>query len=374
MAAYLKATDREEVAALADGIKDYLRPDKEIYADPQKYYDQVIEINLNELEPHVNGPFTPDMGWPIRKFEEAVKANNWAERLEVALIGSCTNSSYEDISRSASLAQQAIDKNLKTKAEFTITPGSELVRYTIEKDGFLKTFDQIGGIVLANACGPCIGQWARHIDDPNRKNSIITSFNRNFAKRNDGLASTHAFVASPEIVTAFAIAGTLTFNPLKDTLKNEKGEDVMLDEPTGVELPPKGFSVEDAGYQAPAKDGKSIQVAVKADSQRLQLLAPFTPWEGVDLKGLKLLSKAKGQGMRDLTYAGKEDYDKVQEDDSIDITGLGSFAPGKPLTMVLNHKDGSKDEVTLNHTYNEPQIEWFKAGGALNVIRAEFAK
>jgi aconitate hydratase len=485
MASYLKATGREEVAALADGIKDYLRPDKEVYSDPAKYYDQVIEINLNELEPHVNGPFTPDLAWPISKFAEAVRANNWPERLEVALIGSCTNSSYEDISRSASLAQQAIDKNLKTKAEFTITPGSEQVRFTIEKDGFLKTFDKIGGVVLANACGPCIGQWARHIDDPNRKNSIITSFNRNFAKRNDGLASTHAFVASPEIVTAFAIAGDLTFNPLTDKLKNEKGEDVMLDEPTGVELPPKGFSVDDAGYQAPAKDGKGLQVVVKADSQRLELLAPFAAWEGTDLKGLKLLIKAKGkcttdhismagpwlkfrghldnisnnmligavnffnektdsvkneltgeygpvpataraykadgigsvvvgdenygegssrehaameprhlgvraivvrsfarihetnlkkQGMLALTFANKEDYDKVQEDDSIDIVGLTSFAPGKPLTMVLNHKDGSKDQVTLNHTYNEPQIEWFKAGGALNVIRSEVAK
>jgi aconitate hydratase len=485
MAAYLKATGREEVAALADGIKDYLRPDKEIYADPKKYYDQVIEIDLNELEPHVNGPFTPDLAWPISKFAEAVKANNWPERLEVALIGSCTNSSYEDISRSASLAQQAIDKNLKTKAEFTITPGSEQVRFTIEKDGFLKTFDKIGGVVLANACGPCIGQWARHIDDPNRKNSIITSFNRNFAKRNDGLASTHAFVASPEIVTAFAIAGDLTFNPLKDKLKNEKGEEVMLDEPTGVELPPKGFSVDDAGYQAPAKDGKGIQVAVKSDSSRLQLLEPFAAWEGTDLKGLKLLIKAKGkcttdhismagpwlkfrghldnisnnmligavnffndktdsvknelngeygavpataraykaagigsvvvgdenygegssrehaameprhlgvraivvrsfarihetnlkkQGMLALTFVNKEDYEKVQEDDSIDIVGLGSFTPGKPLNMVLNHKDGTKDEISLNHTYNEPQIAWFKAGGALNVIRAEVAK
>jgi aconitate hydratase len=485
MAAYLKATGREEVAALADGIKDYLRPDKEVYADPKKYYDQVIELNLNELEPHVNGPFTPDLAWPISKFAEAVKANNWPERLEVALIGSCTNSSYEDISRSASLAQQAIDKNLKTKAEFTITPGSEQVRFTIEKDGFLKTFDKIGGVVLANACGPCIGQWARHIDDPNRKNSIITSFNRNFAKRNDGLASTHAFVASPEIVTAFAIAGDLTFNPLKDKLKNEKGEDVMLDEPTGVELPPKGFSVDDAGYQAPAKDGKGIQVAVKPDSSRLQLLAPFAAWEGTDLKGLKLLIKAKGkcttdhismagpwlkfrghldnisnnmligavnffnektdsvkneltgeygpvpataraykaagigsvvvgdenygegssrehaameprhlgvraivvrsfarihetnlkkQGMLALTFVNKEDYEKVQEDDNIDIVGLNSFTPGKPLTMVLNHNNGSKDEISLNHTYNEPQIGWFKAGGALNVIRAEVAK
>jgi aconitate hydratase len=405
--------------------------------------------------------------------------------LEVALIGSCTNSSYEDISRSASLAQQAIDKKLKTKAEFTITPGSEQVRFTIEKDGFLKTFDQIGGIVLANACGPCIGQWARHIDDPNRKNSIITSFNRNFAKRNDGLASTHAFVASPEIVTAFAIAGNLTFNPLKDKLKNENGEEVMLDEPTGVELPPKGFSVDDAGFQAPAKDGKGIQVVVKADSQRLQLLAPFAAWEGTDLKGLKLLIKAKGkcttdhismagpwlkfrghldnisnnmligavnffndktdsvknsltgqygpvpatarvykahslgsvvvgdenygegssrehaameprhlgvraivvrsfarihetnlkkQGMLALTFANKEDYDKIQEDDILDIIGLAGFAPGKPLTMVLNHKDGTSEQIILNHTYNEPQIEWFKAGGALNVIRSEFAK
>ncbi|MDR3711491.1 MAG: aconitate hydratase [Puia sp.] len=484
MSAYLKATGREEVAVLADGIRDYLRPDKEIYEDPKKYYDQVLELDLSTLEPYVNGPFTPDLAWPISKFAEAVKTNNWPERLEVALIGSCTNSSYEDISRSASLAQQAIDKNLKTKAEFTITPGSEQVRFTIEKDGFLKTFDQIGGVVLANACGPCIGQWARHIDDPNRKNSIITSFNRNFAKRNDGLASTHAFVASPEIVTAFAIAGSLTFNPLKDKLKNEKGQEVMLDEPTGVELPPKGFSVDDAGYQAPAKDGKSVQVVVKEDSQRLQLLEPFAAWEGTDLKGLKLLIKAKGkcttdhismagpwlkfrghldnisnnmligavnyfnektdsvkneltgqygpvpataraykaagigsvvvgdenygegssrehaameprhlgvraiivrsfarihetnlkkQGMLALTFANKEDYDKVQEDDSIDITGLAQFAPGKPITVVLNHKDGSKDSITLNHTYNEPQIAWFKAGGALNVIRSEFA-
>jgi len=485
MAAYLSATGREEVAYAATQIKEHLRPDEEIYTDPAKYYDQVIEINLDELEPYVNGPFTPDLAWPISKFAEAVKANNWPEKLEVALIGSCTNSSYEDISRSASLAKQAIDKKLKAKAEFTITPGSEVVRFTIEKDGFLDTFYKIGGVVLANACGPCIGQWARHIDDPNRKNSIITSFNRNFAKRNDGLAATHAFVASPEIVTAFAIAGDLTFNPLKDKLKNEEGKEVMLDEPTGVELPPKGFSVEDAGYQGPAADGTGIIVKVAGDSQRLQLLEPFAAWEGTDLKGLKLLIKAKGkcttdhismagpwlkfrghldnisnnmligavnfyneetdkvknqltgeygkvpdtqraykakgigavvvgdenygegssrehaameprhlgvraivvrsfarihetnlkkQGMLALTFANKEDYDKVQEDDSIDFVGLGSFAPGKPLTMVLNHKDGSKDEVTLNHTYNKQQIEWFKAGGALNVIRSQFAK
>jgi aconitate hydratase len=485
MAAYLSATGREEVAYQATQIKECLRPDEEVYEAPDKYYDQVIEINLDELEPYVNGPFTPDLAWPISKFAEAVKANEWPQKLEVALIGSCTNSSYEDISRSASLAKQAIDKKLKARAEFTITPGSEVVRYTIEKDGFLDTFYKIGGVVLANACGPCIGQWARHIDDPKRKNSIITSFNRNFAKRNDGLASTHAFVASPEIVTAFAIAGDLTFNPLKDKLKNEEGKEVMLDEPTGMELPPKGFSVEDAGYQAPAADGSGVQVKVAADSQRLQLLAPFAAWEGTDLKGLKLLIKAKGkcttdhismagpwlkfrghldnisnnmligavnffndetdkvknqlsgeygavpatardykakgigsvvvgdenygegssrehaameprhlgvraivvrsfarihetnlkkQGMLALTFANKEDYDKVQEDDSIDIIGLGSFVPGKPLTMVLNHKDGSKDEITLNHTYNKQQIEWFKSGGALNVIRAQFAK
>ncbi len=485
MAAYLKATEREEVAALANGIKEHLRPDPEVYANPEKYYDQLIEINLDELEPYVNGPFTPDLAWPIGKFADAVKANQWPEKLEVALIGSCTNSSYEDISRSASLAQQAIDKKLKTKAEFTITPGSEMVRYTIEKDGFLKTFDKIGGVVLANACGPCIGQWARHIDDPNRKNAIITSFNRNFAKRNDGLASTHAFVASPEIVTAFAIAGDLTFNPLKDKLKNENGEEVMLDEPTGVELPPKGFSVDDPGYEAPAKDGSNVEVIVKSDSQRLQLLAPFAAWEGTDLKGLKLLIKAKGkcttdhismagpwlkfrghldnisnnmligainfynektdavknqltgqygpvpataraykaagigtivvgdenygegssrehaameprhlgvraivvrsfarihetnlkkQGMLALTFANKEDYDKIQEDDSIDITGLTGFTPGKPLTLILHHANGTTDNIRVNHTYNQQQIQWFKEGGALNVIRKQFAK
>ncbi|HLX90323.1 MAG TPA: aconitate hydratase [Puia sp.] len=485
MSAYLKATGREEVSALADGVREHLRPDPEVYQAPEKYYDQVIEIDLSNLEPHVNGPFTPDLAWPISKFAEAVRANNWPEKLEVALIGSCTNSSYEDISRSASLAKQAINKKLKARSEFTITPGSEQVRYTIERDGFLKTFDQIGGVVLANACGPCIGQWARHIDDPNRKNSILTSFNRNFAKRNDGLASTHAFVASPEIVTALALAGSLTFNPLKDKLKNDEGQEVMLDEPTGVELPPHGFSVDDAGYQAPAKDGSHVKVIVKPDSQRLQLLEAFRPWEGTDLKGLRLLIKAKGkcttdhismagpwlkfrghldnisnnmligainffndktdlvkneldgqyasvpqvqraykaggvgtivvgdenygegssrehaameprhlgvraivvrsfarihetnlkkQGMLALTFADKDDYDKVQEDDVIDIIGLTNFAEGSPLVLVLNHKDGSKDTVKANHTYNAQQIEWFRAGGALNVIRKQFAK
>ena len=485
MSAYLKATEREEVAKLADKIRDCLRPDPEVYADPASFYDQVIEINLDELEPHVNGPFTPDLAWPISKFAEAVKNNKWPEKLEVALIGSCTNSSYEDISRSASVAKQAIEKNLETLAEFTITPGSELVRFTIEKDGFLNTFEKIGGVVLANACGPCIGQWARHIDDPNRKNSIITSFNRNFARRNDGLASTHAFVASPEIVTAFAIAGDLTFNPLKDKIKNKNGEYVKLDEPSGFELPPKGFSVDDPGYMPPAEDGSKLKVIVKPDSQRLQLLEPFKPWEGVDLKGLRLLIKAKGkcttdhismagpwlkfrghldnisnnmligavnyfnektdsvknqltgeygpvpatartykaagigsivvgdenygegssrehaameprhlgvrailvrsfarihetnlkkQGMLALTFANKADYDKILEDDVIDIEGLTHFTPGQPLTLVLHHLQSEPEEILANHTYNESQIEWFKAGGALNVIRAEFAR
>jgi aconitate hydratase len=484
MASYLTATGRDEVAALADGIREHLRPDDDVYKNPEQYYDQLIEINLSELEPHVNGPFTPDLAWPISRFAEAVKTNNWPEKLEVALIGSCTNSSYEDITRSASVARQAVAKNLKTRSEFTVTPGSELVRFTVEKDGLLKAFDDIGGVVLANACGPCIGQWARHIDDPNRKNSIITSFNRNFAKRNDGLAATHAFVASPEIVTAFAIAGSLTFNPLKDKLKTEDGKEVMLDEPTGVELPPTGFAVEDAGYQAPAVDGSGVEVVVKPDSNRLQLLEAFSAWEGTDLHGLRLLIKAKGkcttdhismagpwlkfrghldnisnnmligavnffndktdsvknlltgeygpvpatqraykaagigtvvvgdenygegssrehaameprhlgvraiivrsfarihetnlkkQGMLALTFDNKEDYDKVQEEDEIDITGLNTFAPGRQLTMVLNHKDGSVDYVVLNHTYNKQQIEWFKAGGALNVIRKQFA-
>lgn len=485
MSAYLKATGREEVAALADGIKDHLRPDPEVYADPAKYYDQLLELDLSTLEPYVNGPFTPDLATPISKMAAAVKENGWPAKLEVALIGSCTNSSYEDISRSASIVEDAMSQGLKANSEFTITPGSEQVRFTIERDGFINTFEKVGGVVLANACGPCIGQWARHMDDPNRKNTIITSFNRNFAKRNDGNASTHAFVASPEIVTAMAIAGTIAFNPLTDKLKNNRGEEVLLKEPTGFELPPKGFAVEDAGYQAPAKDGSGIQVKVAPDSKRLQLLEPFKAWEGTDLRGLKLLIKTKGkcttdhismagpwlkfrghldnisnnmligainfynektdtvknqltgeygpvpatarvyksagvgsivvgdenygegssrehaameprhlgvrailvrsfarihetnlkkQGMLALTFANKEDYDKVQEDDNIDILGLTSFTPGIPLTVVLNHNDGSYDSITVNHTYNEQQIEWFKAGGALNVIRSQFVK
>ncbi len=483
MSAYLRATEREEIAALADGIRQHLRPDEDVYNDPEKHYDDVLYLDLNKLEPYLNGPFTPDLATPISQMKEVLQKQEWPSKLEVALIGSCTNSSYEDMSRSASIVKDALSKGLKAVSEFTITPGSEQVRYTIERDGFIKEFEDVGGVVLANACGPCIGQWARHIDDPNRKNTILTSYNRNFAKRNDGLASTHAFVASPEIVTALAMAGTIAFNPLTDTLRNDKGEDVKLSEPSGFELPPHGFDVDDPGYQEPAKDGSEVQVVVKADSQRLQLLAPFLEWEGTDLTGLKLLIKAKGkcttdhismagpwlkfrghldnisnnmligainffnnetdlvksqisgeygpvpatqrqykllgvgtvvvgdenygegssrehaameprhlgvraiivksfarihetnlkkQGMLGLTFADKTDYDKVQEDDTIDIIGLTEFVPGKSLTMVLHHRDGSVDDVTLNHTYNSQQIEWFKAGGALNVIRKQF--
>jgi aconitate hydratase len=480
MANYLKATSRADIAEAADAVKEHLRSDDEVYADPASYYDQLIEIDLSELEPHINGPFTPDLAWPLSNFAKAVKENNWPAKLEVGLIGSCTNSSYEDMTRSASVAAQATAKHLKTKAEFTVTPGSELVRFTAERDGLLDTFEEIGGVVLANACGPCIGQWARHMDDPTRKNSIITSFNRNFAKRNDGNASTHAFVASPEIVTALAIAGDLTFNPMTDTLTNEDGEQVKLDEPAGIEQPVKGYAVDDAGYQAPAEDGSGVQVIVSPTSDRLQLLAPFAAWEGTDIKGLKLLIKAKGkcttdhismagpwlkyrghldnisnnmligavnfynektntvknqltgeygevpavqraykaagigsivvgdenygegssrehaameprflgvrailvrsfarihetnlkkQGMLALTFANPADYDKIQEDDTIDIDGLTTFAPGVPLTVVLHHADGSTDEFPVNHTYNQGQIEWFKAGAALNIIR-----
>jgi aconitate hydratase len=485
MSAYLKATSRAEVAALADEVMEHLRPDADVYSNPAAYYDEVLELNLSELEPYVNGPFTPDLATPISEMKAAIEANGWPAKLEVALIGSCTNSSYEDISRSASIVKDAVSQGLTANSEFTITPGSELVRFTIERDGFIKEFENVGGVVLANACGPCIGQWARHIDDPNRKNTIITSFNRNFAKRNDGLASTHAFVASPEIVTAMAIAGSIAFNPLTDTLTNAAGKNVTLKEPTGFELPPKGFDVEDAGYQEPAANGSHLQVLVDADSKRLQLLEPFAGWEGTDIKGLKLLIKAKGkcttdhismagpwlkfrghldnisnnmligavnffnektdnvknqltgeygtvpgtqraykaagigsvvvgdenygegssrehaameprhlgvrailvrsfarihetnlkkQGMLALTFANKADYDKIQEDDNFDILGLENFTTGVPLTVVAHHNDGSSDNIVVNHTYNEQQIEWFKAGGALNVIRSESQK
>ena len=485
MKVYLEGTGRAEVASEAEKVKQHLRSDREVYVNPEKYYDQVIEINLSELEPHINGPFTPDLAWPLSQFAKAVKENGWPEELSVGLIGSCTNSSYEDISRAASLVKQALAKNLKMVSEYTITPGSEQVRYTVERDGFLDTFELIGGVVLANACGPCIGQWDRHGADKQEKNSIITSFNRNFSKRADGNPNTHAFVASPEIVTALAIAGKLTFNPQTDFLTNEKGEQVKLDEPSGLEFPPNGFEVKDAGYQAPAEDGSQVSVKVSPTSDRLQLLDPFAPWEGTDLKGLKLLIKAKGkcttdhismagpwlkyrghldnisnnlligatnyfnlktdsvkneltgeyggvpkvqraykaagigtivvgdenygegssrehaameprflgvrailvksfarihetnlkkQGMLALTFANPADYEKIQEDDSIDITGLTHFATGVPLTIVLHHHDGTIDEIQANHTYNDAQIEWFKAGAALNIIRKTVGK
>jgi aconitate hydratase len=485
MARYLQSTGRAEVAALADGIREHLTGDSEVYANPEKYFDQVIEIDLDTLEPYLNGPFTPDLATPISKMKELAEKNGWPTKIEVGLIGSCTNSSYEDISRAASLARQVAGKGLKAKSEYTVTPGSELVRYTIERDGFIETFESIGGKVFSNACGPCIGQWARPGAEKGEKNTIVHSFNRNFAKRADGNPNTYAFVGSPELVTALAIAGDLTFNPLTDYLTNEAGEKVKLDAPTGNELPPKGFDVEDAGYQAPAEDGSEVEVKVSATSDRLQLLEPFTAWEGTDLLGLKLLIKAKGkcttdhismagpwlkyrghldnisnnmligavnfandktdnvknqltgeyghvpavqraykaagvgsivvgdqnygegssrehaameprflgvravlvksfarihetnlkkQGMLGLTFANEADYDKIQENDTIDIKGLATFAPNTPLTIVLNHADGTSEQILANHTYNEQQVEWFKAGGALNIIRANVAK
>ncbi len=482
MERYLRATGRAAVADLANGVKEHLTADPEVYASPEKYFDQVIEINLNELEPYINGPFTPDRATPISQMAEVAKENGWPTKIEVGLIGSCTNSSYEDISRSASLAQQAVDKKLKSKAEFTITPGSELVRFTIERDGFIDTFNQIGASVFANACGPCIGQWSRPGAEKGEKNTIIHSFNRNFSKRADGNPNTYAFVASPEIVTAMAIAGDLTFNPLTDYLSNEDGEMVKLDIPSGHELPAKGFDVEDAGYQAPAENGSSVVVKVALDSSRLQLLQPFPAWNGENITGAKLLIKAKGkcttdhismagpwlrfrghldnisnnmligavnafneqakkvknqltgeygevptvqraykaaglativvgdqnygegssrehaameprhlgvkavivksfarihetnlkkQGMLGLTFANEADYDKIQEDDTFNFIDLNEFAPGKQLTLQIVHADQTQDTIKLNHTYNQQQIEWFKAGSALDLIRKQ---
>lgn len=482
MGDYLRGTGRAEVADLADGIAEHLTGDAEVYANPELYFDQVIEIDLSTLEPHINGPFTPDRATPLSEFAKAVKENGWPEKLEVGLIGSCTNSSYEDLTRSASIAQQAIDKNLKAKAEFTVTPGSEQVRYTAERDGLLAKFDAIGGVVLANACGPCIGQWARHTDDPTRKNSIITSFNRNFAKRNDGNPNTHSFVASPEIVTALAIAGDMTFNPMTDTLLNEQGVAVKLDEPMGIEMPPAGYAVENNGYHAPAADGSGVNVVVADGSERLQLLDPFKAWDGNNIEGMKLIIKAKGkcttdhismagpwlrfrghldnisnntltgainyfneepgkvknqltgeygsvpdvqraykaagipsivvgdhnygegssrehaamqprhlgmrvvlvksfarihetnlkkQGMLALTFKVESDYDKFLEDDTINTVDLNDFQEGKSIHLRLKHADGSEDVIECDHTYNESQIAWFRAGSALNKIKAE---
>jgi len=478
---YLVETGRSEVAEMAETYKLDLSADDDIALHPEKYFDRLIEINLSELEPYVNGPYTPDAAYPVSEFVKIVRDKGYPEKLEVGLIGSCTNSSYEDLSRAASVAQQAIDKELMVNTEFIVTPGSELIRFTCERDGILDKFEKIGGVIMANACGPCIGQWQRH-NNPDVPNSIITSFNRNFAKRNDGNPKTHSFVASPEIVTAFAIAGNLTFNPLKDSLINKNGESVKLDPPTGMELPPLGFAVEDAGYISPADHSDSVSVIVSPGSERLQILDPFKPWNGKDFTSLRLLIKVKGkcttdhismagswlkfrghldnisnnmlmgavnafndkadtvknlitgeygkvsdtaryykkngiqsiviaeenygegssrehaameprhldvrviiaksfarihetnlkkQGMLALTFINKGDYDRIKEDDNFDIVGLTDFVPGKPLEVIVKHKDGTSEKIFANHTYNSFQIGWFKAGSALNIIRGK---
>lgn len=478
MSSYLRITRRADVAALAEGLADVLTADKEVLQNPEKYYDQVIEINLNELEPHLNGPFTPDKAWPISKMKEAVKKEGYPDNISVALIGSCTNSSYEDIDRSASIARLALSKGLKAKSQFTITPGSEQVRATIERDGQLKTLTDVGGLILANACGPCIGMWKRMDIKTGERNTIVTSFNRNFAKRNDGNPETLAFVASPEITTALAIAGRLSFNPLTDELVNDKGEKVKLDAPVGEELPPRGFDEGSSGFIPPAEDGSSVEVIVDPHSNRLQLLSPFNPWDGKDFLDLPVLLKAAGkcttdhismagpwlrfrghldnisnnmfigatnafnsetgkvkniftgeiksvpevardyksrgigwvvvgdenygegssrehaameprhlggraiivksfarihetnlkkQGMLPLTFADPRDYDKIKEDDKVDLL-VSSLQPENQVKMIVKHSDGSKDEIMLNHTMNASQIEWFKAGSALNLI------
>jgi aconitate hydratase len=347
MREYLAGTGRTDVAEEADLIAEHLTGDAEVYADPESYFDEVIEIDLSSLEPHINGPFSPDKAWPLSTFAKAVKEQGYPEKLEVGLIGSCTNSSYEDITRAASVARQAREKNLKAASEFTITPGSEMVRYTIERDGLIQTFEDIGGVVLANACGPCIGQWARHGADKQEKNSIITSFNRNFAKRNDGNPNTHSFVASPEIVTAMAIAGNLTFNPLTDTLKNEKGEEVRLEEPRGLEFPDRGFDVKDNGYQAPAEDSGSVEIKVDPASKRLQLLTPFAKWDGEDMLGLRLLIKAQGKCTTDhISMAGpwlrfRGHLDNIS--DNMLIGAVNAF--NEKTNSVLNQLSGEYEPV-----------------------------
>jgi aconitate hydratase len=484
MERYLRATGRDDVADAANAVKEHLTADPEVYAEPEKYFDQVIEINLDELMPHINGPFTPDLATPVDQMSEKAAKGEWPLKVEWGLIGSCTNSSYEDLSRAASIAQQAVDKKLVTKAEFGINPGSEQVRYTAERDGLLDIFERLDAKIFTNACGPCIGQWDRAGADKAEKNSIIHSFNRNFSKRADGNPNTHAFVASPEMVAAVAISGRLDFNPMTDSLINEEGEAVMLDAPQGLELPPKGFDVEDNGYLAPEADGSGIDVVVKKDSDRLQLLTPFDPWDGKNLIELKLLLKAFGkcttdhismagpwlrfrghldnisnncfigavnafngktnfvknqltgeyggvpdvqraykaagistivvgdhnygegssrehaameprhlgvkvvlvksfarihetnlkkQGMLGITFAHEKDYDLIQEDDTFNFVDLAHFAPGKPLTIEVVHADGTKDSIVANHTYNEQQIEWYKEGSALNLIKKQNA-
>jgi len=481
---YLRATGRNEVADLANNIKEHLTGDAEVYANPEKYFDQLIEINLSELEPHLNGPFTPDKAWTLSEMKQAIVENNYPTKVEVGLIGSCTNSSYEDLTRAASVAKQAAEKHLKAKANFTVTPGSEQVRYTAERDGLLDFFAQINGSVLANACGPCIGQWDREGADKKELNTIVHSFNRNFAKRADGNPNTYAFVASPEIVTALAIAGDLGFNPMTDYLVNENGEKVKLDEPQGIDLPPQGFAVEDNKFQAPVADGSKVEVLVSPTSDRLQLLEPFNAWDGKDFNNMKLLIKAKGkcttdhismagpwlkyrghldnisnnmligavnffndetnkiknqltgeydavpataryykaqgvgsvvvgdenygegssrehaameprhlgvqvvlvrsfarihetnlkkQGVLGLTFANKADYDKIRENDNIDVKVAG-IAPDKQIEIVLKHDDGTTETILANHTYNQNQIDWFTEGSALNLIKKENAK
>ena len=477
---YLRATDRSEVADMANELRDYLRSDREVYENPEKYYDELITIDLDKLEPRLNGPFTPDLMTPVSKMKEIAANNDWPTTVEWGLIGSCTNSSYEDLSRAASIAQQAVDKGLVTKASFGINPGSEQVRYTSERDGILKPFEDLNAVIFTNACGPCIGQWDREGSEKEEKNTIVHSFNRNFKKRADGNPNTYAFVTSPEMVAAIAISGRLDFNPITDTLTNKNGEQVKLDPPKGEELPDKGFDYEDNGYQAPVADGSNVQVIVKPDSERLQLLEGFKPWDGENITGAKLLIKAYGkcttdhismagpwlrfrghldnisnntltgavnafnqetnkvknqitgeygpvpdtaraykavgvpsivvgdenygegssrehaamqprhlgvvavlvrsfarihetnlkkQGMLGLTFANKEDYDKIQEDDTFNFIDLVDFAPNKQLTIELIHSDGTRDLIKTNHTYNDAQIEWFKAGSALNLIK-----
>ena len=480
MERYLRSTDRNDVADAANKVKDYLTADKEVYENPEKYFDQVIEINLSELMPHVNGPFSPDIATPISEMSEKSRKNDWPIKVEWGLIGSCTNSSYEDLSRAASIAQQAIDKKLETKAEFGINPGSEQVRYTAERDGFLDIFENLNAKIFTNACGPCIGQWARQGADLKEKNTIVHSFNRNFAKRADGNPNTHAFVASPEMVAAIAISGRLDFNPITDSLINSEGNEVKLDEPTGWELPPKGFEVEDAGYLEPVEDGSNINVVVDEKSERLQLLEPFKPWDGLNITNARLLIKALGkcttdhismagpwlrfrghldnisnncligainafnnktnfvknhisgeyegvpdtqreykkngidtvvvgdhnygegssrehaameprhlgvkvvlvksfarihetnlkkQGMLGITFSNENDYDLIKEDDLFNFIDLDSFSPGKQISIEIVHADGTKDLIMADHTYNAQQIEWYKEGSALNLIK-----
>ncbi|MET1169936.1 MAG: aconitate hydratase [Flavobacteriales bacterium] len=485
MRRYLAATGRQDVVDAADAVAEHLTGDAEVYANPEQYFDQVIEINLDELTPHLNGPFTPDLATPVAEMKEKAAANNWPTDIEWALIGSCTNSSYEDLTRAASIVADAVEKGIAPKAILGINPGSEQVRYTAERDGLMDTFNKLEGTrIFTNACGPCIGQWAREGAEKQEKNSIVHSFNRNFAKRADGNPNTHAFVTSPEMVAAIAISGKLDFNPVTDTLTNANGEEVKLAEPTGHELPSAGFDVEDNGYQAPAEDGSGVEVVVSPDSQRLQLLSPFAPWDGANIEGAKLLIKAFGkcttdhismagpwlryrghldnisnncligavnaytqetnavtnqldgsvdevpnvaraykaagvpsivvgdhnygegssrehaameprhlgvravivksfarihetnlkkQGMLGLTFDNESDYDLIQVDDTFNFTDLASFAPGKQLTLEVVHADGSTDTIKLNHTYNAQQIEWFKAGSALNLIKAQNA-